>query len=223
MPQLHFAKARNDIYAEGLKTKADNKQGYTRDRSKPANKQDKILVKKGESYYWWQFPYRDKSISLTRPKRSQLTQSGFLSALYDIEDNLSGLNAGDFESVEDLESTIDDIKSEVESLRDEQEEKKSNMPEQLQESQTGETLQERYDALDSMYSELDGIDFSYDAPDEEEFKTEIIDELGYSEIDDLSDAQLQEIEDKLQEKLQGHKEDRINEIIEEIHAISSGL
>lgn len=44
MPRVNKQTARNDIYASGLKTKADNKQGYNLDRSKPANENDKVVV-----------------------------------------------------------------------------------------------------------------------------------------------------------------------------------
>ena len=45
-----------------------------------------IKVEKGDSYYWWKFPYRPRTVSKTRPRRSQLTQSEFYAAMWDHED-----------------------------------------------------------------------------------------------------------------------------------------
>ena len=45
----------------------------------------------------------------------------------------------------------------MEAIRDEEEEKYDNLPEGLQESEMGETLQEVYDKLDSIAGSLDMI------------------------------------------------------------------
>lgn len=125
-------------------------------------------VKKGDSYWWWKFRFGGKNVSKTKPRRSQLTQSDFYGTIYDIEDEISALTAGDGiqESVEDIVGRLRDISSE-------QIEKKDNMPESLQESSTGELLQERADACESAADELELIDFDVENRDdvqtEEEF------------------------------------------------------
>jgi prefoldin subunit 5 len=53
--------------------------------------------------------------------------------------------------------SIEDLKNDVEAIRDEEEEKYDNLPEGLQESEMGETLQEVYDKLGSIASSLDMI------------------------------------------------------------------
>jgi hypothetical protein len=63
---------------------------------------------------------------------------------------------------DDLSSERDDIVSEINSLADEQEEKRNNMPEQLQDSGSGETLQNRYDSLQEWASNLEGVDCDVD-------------------------------------------------------------
>lgn len=136
-------------------------------------------IKKGDSYYWWKFRFGGKHVSKEHPKRSQLTQSGFLTQLYDLQDRVGEFNC---DTKDDFDSFKEEILSEIESLRDEQEEKRSNMPEQLQDSSSGELLQERYDALDSWHSEIDGIevqDFEEESEDdnEESRVQEAIDEL----------------------------------------------
>lgn len=124
---------------------------------KSARKDDEEAgIKKGDSYYWWQFAYSSKRKSKERPKRSQyMTQSDFLGQIYDIEDRLSEIS-----SIEDAESERDSIVDELRSLADECEEKRSNMPDQLQDSGSGEMLQNRYDACNEFADELENIDLS---------------------------------------------------------------
>lgn len=116
-------------------------------------------VKKGESYYWWQFRYGPKRYSKEKPRRSQLTQSDFLSQLYELEDEIAEAAP---ESPEDLESLRDEWVQRIEDLRDECQEKLDNMPEQLQESDSGQLLQERIDALEEWSNAIGGIDVDYD-------------------------------------------------------------
>lgn len=115
-------------------------------------------IKKGDSYYWWKFRFGGKHFSKTYPKRSQLTQSEFLSTVYDIEDELQSISSGDFSEAGEIKDFVAGIIDRLESLRDEQEGKRDNMPEQLQESATGELLQGRYENLDEMIDELNNID-----------------------------------------------------------------
>lgn len=115
----------------------------------------KAGIKKGDSYYWWQFKNSAKSYSKTAPRRSQLTRSGYLSAIYDLEDNVIANAVAD----DSLRDTIESLISDLETLRDEQQEKLDNMPDNLREnSMSGELLQERYDALDNAVSEYQDID-----------------------------------------------------------------
>src|SRR5262249_15264378 len=96
---------------------------------------------------------------------SQLTVSDFWVAYYSareaFEDALAG--ADSFASLEDARS---DFASELENIRDEQSDKLNNMPEGLQQGSTGELLQERYDGLDGVISDLQGVDI----PDDGDFE-----------------------------------------------------
>lgn len=141
-------------------------------------------VQVGESYYWWKFRHGGKCISKTYPKRSQLTRSEYYQQLYDIEDELSNLYADDTlpGNVEDIASRLRDIASECENRRD-------NMPEQLQDSASGDLLQQRADGCNSAADELESIDF--DVPELEE------DEEGndnQEEIDDFWNEKLEEVQ-----------------------------
>jgi hypothetical protein len=120
----------------------------------------------GEPYYWWKFRHGGKHYSKEPPKRSQLTQSEFYSRMYDLEDEVIG-NA---EADDSLPGVRDDVVSQLEELRDECEEKRDNMPESLQDSDSGNMLQERYDGLDSAIQEFEALEL--DEPDEAEFEQE---------------------------------------------------
>jgi flagellar biosynthesis chaperone FliJ len=114
-------------------------------------RKDNPVAKKGESYYWWKPMVGGrggaKRYSKERPSRSQLTQSEFLSALYGIED-------GDMASAQ----TPEEFKSIAEALRDlgqEQQDKYDNMPEGLQQGDTGQMLEERAQNCESWADEIE--------------------------------------------------------------------
>ena len=139
-------------------------------------RKDNPVCKKGESYYWWKFRFGSKNYSLTHPKQSQLTQSEFLSQVYDIDDRL-----GSIDETSNFESDIQDIISELEILREECEEKRENMPEQLQDVGSGEILQNRVDGIEDMISDLESIDIDIDSDlkdeEENERREEIAEEI----------------------------------------------
>ncbi len=127
-------------------------------------------VKKGESYFWWanRPPGRKSGIkrfSKTRPRPSQVEGNPYYSAAYAIQEGLEDSLAA-CSTLEDLEAFAADVTNaseEARSLGDEQEEKLNNMPDGLQQSSTGELLQERTDncgsvadALETLASEIEG-------------------------------------------------------------------
>ena len=120
-------------------------------------RKDNEVVKRGESYYWWKFAFGSKMFSKNRPPRSRLTQSEFFGTLWSLEDSFEGAD-----TAEELATQIEDFRQALEELRDAQEEKKDNMPESLQESTTGELLQERYDGLEEWINGIEGLDTDYD-------------------------------------------------------------
>lgn len=115
-------------------------------------RKDNPVVKAGQPYYWWKFAYGSKRYSEKRPPRSALTQSSFLSQLYDLEDSI------DVQGESDLEGHRDSIVERLEEMRDECQESFDNIPESLQEAPSGELLQERIDGLESWGSDLENID-----------------------------------------------------------------
>lgn len=140
----------------------------------------------GDSYYWWKFRYGGKRYSKTPPKQSQLTQSEFLAQVYDIEDEIAGLTADD-----SMQAAIEDIAQRLRDLAEECEQKRENMPEQLQESDTGTLLQERADACNETADSLDALDF--------EFEEDSAKEAAAKEYPDDPDEQETMVEEARQE------------------------
>ena len=104
-----------------------------------------------------------------RPTRSQMTTSAFWGTMYAIEDEIGALTVDDFDGLSD---TVEGIVGQLEELRDEQEEKRDNMPEGLQDGEIGELLQERYDEVDEMIIELQGVELGIDTEGAEEDEIE---------------------------------------------------
>ena len=108
-------------------------------------------IEKGDSYYFAQIKTGPRSSRIIRSRnpipRSQLTTSNFLSQLYDIEDTR-------FEGIE----SADDLREVAEAVRElgqEAQDSFDNMPEGLQQGQTGELLEERASAMDDWASEIE--------------------------------------------------------------------
>lgn len=114
-------------------------------------RKDNPVAKVGEPYYWWK-PMTggrggSKRYSKEYPSRSQLTQSEFLSALYALED-------GDMVRAE----TPEDFHAVAEALRElgqEQQDKFDNMPEGLQQGETGQLIEERAQGCESWADEIE--------------------------------------------------------------------
>lgn len=220
MARAHFiSKSRKDIYENGKYVKYKSKKGKHKgetlerlDVTKPENSKDKILIKKGESYYWWQFKGGNKIYSKTAPKRSSLTRSGFLSSLYDIQDRMSDIR-GNVSEAEELESLVEEIKDDLQSLKEETDDALERMPEQLQESSSsGELLLERSEALDEAINELECLDLGYEEPDESELRTDAIEEL---QLDEDDEEALQDKETEINDAMQRIKEDKVSEWLDE--------
>lgn len=170
MPRVHTKVARNDIYARGLDVEdKSTKRGTRKNRSLPADENDYVIVKKGQTYYSWTFRYGGTIRSTKRPRQSQLTQSNFLSQAYGIQEQIEDYTP---ETHEDLESFIEQIIDECQQLADECQESRDNMPESLQDAPTGELLGERVEAMESFISELESIQVDIDC-DLEDFVEEL--------------------------------------------------
>lgn len=68
------------------------------------------------------------------------------------------------------ESGVESIVSDLESIRDELQDRLDNMPESLQNADTGTVLSDRIDSIDSVISDLENIDCDADEDESEEDK-----------------------------------------------------
>lgn len=188
-------------------------------------------IEVGQPYYWWKFRFGGKHVSKTYPKPSQLTQSEFLSSIYDINDRLENIDA------DNVRDEVPAIIEELENIASELEDKLGNMPDSLQQAPTGELLQNRIDAVNDMKDELENIDLDVfeneveeptepdleepEAPDREDFDTD-------EEFDTANEAYAtahnawQEAADayeEAQEAYEGWTSDR-DSVLEEIQAVN---
>ena len=110
------------------------------------------------------------------------------------------------------EDSASDIVSALEEIKDYTQESLDNMPENLQEGDTGQMLQERIDNLDDVITNLESID--YDAI-KEDLKNEIINREGeYNpEEYDSEDDWEQYISDQMDEEIDSAIQDAIEEAL----------
>jgi hypothetical protein len=200
-------------------------------------------IKKGESYYWWSFRFGGKHMSKTPPKQSQLTQSEFLSTLYDIQERIGDLSA---DSASDLQSAVEEIADELRTLGEECNDKRDNMPEGLQDGDVGQLLEARAEACEQAASDLEDVDFEVDEDGirevaKEEMEGDCEDDeratvatdmeeelkgLDEEEQKNLIDERIEEIKEANAEVMKGLDEavaekvqERLDEILEEVQSI----
>ena len=102
------------------------------------------------------------------------------------------------------EGVHDDIASELEEIRDQQQESLDNMPESLQEGDTGMMLQERIECLDNVIDELNNVSYE---DCESSARDEVETELGeydpyngeYESEEDYNQAFYEEAESRTEE------------------------
>lgn len=137
-------------------------------------RKDNPVAKKGKSYWWWQFAYSPKTYSKTMPRPSQLTRSAFKSEMYSIQEDMAMMS----EPADELE----DFLNRIDELRDMTQDSLDNMPDQLQEADTGIMLQERIDAMEEWRQELEGLDLDI----EDGLSDEARDDRLEAILDDIS-------------------------------------
>lgn len=115
-------------------------------------------IKKGESYFWWAFMVGGrggpKRVSRTYPRPSQLTQSEYLSTCYAAQESVEDANVAD---IDGLIATIEAARDDISNQADECDSKYNNMPENLQQGDTGQLLESRRDAAQVMVDVLDDV------------------------------------------------------------------
>lgn len=129
----------------------------------------------GDSYYHWGTKSGSRFVkrySKTRPTRSQLTNSDFLGQLYEI-----------YDAQIPYCETPDDLREAAQALRDlgeEQRGKYDNMPEGLQQGETGQRLEGRADGCGEAADEIDAAADNWETKLTDDELTEE-DEAAYNE------------------------------------------
>lgn len=161
---------------------------HTVERARKADPRNGIEV--GDKYYWWKFRNRHGAgtvvKSKTYPKASQLTRSEFAGTWRSIEEDIEALPLDD-----SLHSQLQDIAARLRELADETQSKLDNMPEGLQQGDTGQLLEARVNAANEWADVIEALD----EPMREDADPETLEaEEGESESD-LADRQAQEEQD----------------------------
>jgi len=175
-------------------------------------RKDNPICKKGESYYHWKFRHGPKKYSKIKPRPSQLTQSVFLSTVYDINDRIEALEALD---LDELQSQISEISDELRTLGDEQQDNMYNMPDGLQQGDTGQLLERRADECANLADQLEELDF--DSVSEDTLKEEAVDAVRDENPDKPDDWEPPE--EKVQEKVDELTEEKMAILLDEVHVI----
>lgn len=136
-------------------------------------RKDNPVCKAGEPYYWWKFRYGGKRYSLTPPRPSQLTQSAYIGEVRGMAEEISDFFSAGIDP-DEVENFRDDIAGRLAALADESRGSLENMPEGLQQGDTGQLLEERADTCENNASEIEGMDcdFQSELDDEDEDVTD---------------------------------------------------
>lgn len=171
MARLHYRKARKDYPANG--------------------------IKRGDMYYFAQIktgPRSSRTIrSLTKPRPSELTVSEFNGWLGDLQEI-------ELPAVEDIEA-LRQIAENIREFGQEQQEKFDNMPEGLQQGDTGQLLEERATGCDGWADEIEQAADEYDS--------------AITEIEDMDADDLDLDEDATEDEIEAARQEKRDEAFEE--------
>lgn len=125
-------------------------------------------IEPGDSYYWWKFRFGGVRRSKTYPKPSQLTQSEYRGELYSIQERLDENHPGEGCQASELAEFLNDIAGDLENLGDETQGKFDNMPDGLQQGETGQLLEERASSCADSASSIQDLASELESMDEDE-------------------------------------------------------
>ena len=122
-------------------------------------------IAKGDTYYEWAFFRQKPTKSKTYPTRIQLTQNDTQIAVWSVYDQC-GIDWSE-RNAATLAEAVNDAASQLEEAASECREKFDNMPEGLQQGDTGQRLEQWADAIDSAVSELQDLASEIENADED--------------------------------------------------------
>jgi hypothetical protein len=144
-------------------------------------------AKAGEIYYWWRTRMKGAKsgvtrCSMTRPKPSQLTMSDFWSSVFLLQESMTG----PYETSDDLEYAQDDWAQQARDIAQDQQDKLDNMPQQLQDGDTGQMIQDRVQACEDWADAIEAVEIPSedDFDNEDDFLNALADAL--SEIENIT-------------------------------------
>lgn len=140
-------------------------------------------IKKGDTYFKWEFRFGGTYRSKTYPKPSQLTQSKVSGALAAGEVLEAALT--DATCIEDITAAIEDAVSDIREVADEYQESVDNMPEGLQEGPTGQDCLEKADNLNEWADDLENALGDIESLDASDYAVE--EKEGEVTFDSLND------------------------------------
>lgn len=121
-------------------------------------------IKVGDAYVYWKFRYGGKRIRCNapacRPRPSEMINSPFLSQAAALAEGLEDAVAA-FENdpdVEALQGAVEEAASGFRELGEEAQGSFDNMPEGLQQGDTGQMLEQRAERCEEIADELEGLD-----------------------------------------------------------------
>ena len=150
-------------------------------------------IKKGDTYYSWSHYRGPKIRSLTPPKRSQLTQDDGKAQVYDAFDSLPAEPTAD---------DVRDVASACEEASGTFSEKLENLPENFQQSETGERLQNNTDSCESAADDLKDLAGEIEDPDSDYWVEETDVQDGHSTVKRLDHAAIYEAVQALEPDLE---------------------
>lgn len=160
-------------------------------------------IEVGDPYLWWAFRHGPKYKRCTEhpPRQSELIASPFLSGMAEsqeeIEDALETFHDGG--SVEDLQATVESVAAAIRERGEEAQGSFDNMPEGLQQGETGQMLETRAERCEEIASELEDLDLNsvWEQALTDEGLTNS--EINEGAVEDMTDEELESLRSELNE------------------------
>lgn len=134
-----------------------------------AARKDNSVAKKGESYYHWKSGFRGTTrYSKTMPRPSQRESNEDTADVYAVQEEIEDFKLEDGMNAQELIEYRDTWVSTLNEIADRVEEKYNNLPEGLQQSDTGSQLEEKAERIREYADQLENVDDPTDADEEYE-------------------------------------------------------
>lgn len=178
-----------------------------------------VAIEIKSPYRWAKGRYGPKMVRCMSPscsfKQSELTTSEYSSRLLEAQEAFESAVI-DAASIDDLKSAQSDAVAAVRELSDEQREKLDNMPEGLQQGDTGQLLEQRADACESLADELEGVDIEEpENTGEEEWE-------AFAEENDMEQGEDEE-PDAYEGRVREQQDERIKTAVDEAREELQGV